>query len=173
MLYSHRSTWLHALGAAQPGALAISAQDSILPVAPIYHANGWALPYIAPMAGAKLVLLGDELTPEVIHKTINDENITFAGAVPTVWTMLFRYLEDNDLRVDPLQRTVIAGSAVPQSMIDTFQNRYGVTVLQLWGMTEMSPLGTVSTPVTALDKLPDEKRQRYCASRAGCSLAWT
>jgi len=159
VLYSHRSTWLHALGAAQPGALAISAQDSILPVAPIYHANGWALPYIAPMAGAKLVLLGDELTPEVIHKTINDENITSAGAVPTVWTMLFRYLEDNDLRVDPLQRTVIAGSAVPQSMIDTFQNRYGVTVLQLWGMTEMSPLGTVSTPVTALNELPDEKRQ--------------
>jgi len=160
VLYSHRSTWLHALGAAQPGALAISAQDSILPVAPIYHANGWALPYIAPMAGAKLVFLGDELTPEVIHKTINDENITFAGAVPTVWTMLFRYLEDNDLRVDPLQRTVIAGSAVPQSMIDTFQNRYGVRVLQLWGMTEMSPLGTVSTSVTAVDKLPDDKRQQ-------------
>jgi acyl-CoA synthetase (AMP-forming)/AMP-acid ligase II len=159
VLYSHRSTWLHALGAAQPGALSISAQDAILPIAPIYHANGWALPYIAPMAGAKLVLLGDELTPEVIHKTINDENISFAGAVPTVWTMLFRYLEDNDLRVDPLQRTVIAGSAVPQSMIDTFQNRYGVAVLQLWGMTEMSPLGTVSTPVTALDKLPGEKRQ--------------
>jgi len=160
VLYSHRSTWLHALGAAQPGALAISAQDSILPVAPIYHANGWALPYIAPMAGAKLVFLGDELTPEVIHATINDENITFAGAVPTVWTMLFRYLEENDLRVDPLQRTVIAGSAVPQSMIDTFQNRYGVRVLQLWGMTEMSPLGTVSTSVTAVDKLPDEKRQQ-------------
>jgi len=80
--------------------------------------------------------------------------------VPTVWTMLFRYLEDNDLRVDPLQRTVIAGSAVPQSMIDTFQNRYGVRVLQLWGMTEMSPLGTVSTSVTAVDNLPDEERQR-------------
>lgn len=159
VLYSHRSTWLHALGAAQPGALSISAQDSVLPVAPIYHANGWALPYIAPMAGAKLVLLGDELTPEVIHRVINDEQVTFAGAVPTVWTMLFRYLEDNNLRVDPLQRTVIAGSAVPQSMIDTFKDRYGVTVLQLWGMTEMSPLGTVSTPVAALDKLPDNKRQ--------------
>lgn len=160
VLYSHRSTWLHALGAAQPGALAISAQDSVLPVAPIYHANGWALPYIVPMAGAKLVLLGDDLTPEVIHKVINDEKITFAGAVPTVWTMLFRYLEVNDLRVDPLDRTVIAGSAVPQSMIDTFQNRYGVKVLQLWGMTEMSPLGTVSTSVTAVDNLPDEKRQQ-------------
>ncbi len=145
VLYTHRSTVIHALAAAQRGALDLGAEDAILPIAPMYHANAWAMPYIAPMTGAKLVLPGPKMDPESIIELINEESATFACAVPTVWTMVLDYLEGHGLRIDSMKRTTIGGSAVPQSMIDTFRDKYDVRVLQIWGMTETSPMGTVSS----------------------------
>jgi fatty-acyl-CoA synthase len=161
VLYSHRSTVLHALAATQRGAFDLGAEDAILPIAPMYHANAWAMPYIAPMTGAKLVLPGPKMDPENIISLINDEGATFACAVPTVWTMVLDHLETSGKRIDTMKRTTIGGSAVPRSMIDAFRDKYGVKVLQIWGMTETSPMGTVSslTPdVTALP-LPQQRDQ--------------
>jgi fatty-acyl-CoA synthase len=161
VLYSHRSTVLHALAATQRGAFDLGAEDAILPIAPMYHANAWAMPYIAPMTGAKLVLPGPKMDPESIISLINDEGATFACAVPTVWTMVLDHLETSGKRIDTMKRTTIGGSAVPRSMIDAFRDKYGVKVLQIWGMTETSPMGTVSslTPdVTALP-LPQQRDQ--------------
>jgi fatty-acyl-CoA synthase len=152
---------LHALAATQRGAFDLGAEDAILPIAPMYHANAWAMPYIAPMTGAKLVLPGPKMDPESIISLINDEGATFACAVPTVWTMVLDHLETSGKRIDTMKRTTIGGSAVPRSMIDAFRDKYGVKVLQIWGMTETSPMGTVSslTPdVTALP-LPQQRDQ--------------
>ena len=159
VLYSHRSTVIHALAAAQRGALDLGAEDAILPIAPMYHANAWAMPYIAPMAGAKLVLPGPKMDPESIIELINNENATFACAVPTVWTMVLDQLESQGLRIDSMKRTTIGGSAVPQSMIDKFRDKYGVRVMQLWGMTETSPMGTVATPTPEVTALPVNEQQ--------------
>ncbi len=158
VLYSHRSTYLHALAAAQNSAFGLSSLETIMPIAPMYHANAWALPYMAPLCGAKLVLPGLEMDGASIHDLIDGEQVSFAGAVPTVWTMLFDYLEETGRTVESLKRTIIAGSAVPRAMIEKFHERYGVIVLQYWGMTEMSPLGTVATPTAEVEALPPEKR---------------
>ena len=158
VLYAHRSTYLHALGAAQLGAFGISAFENVMPIAPMYHANAWAFPYIAPMCGAKFTLPGADMSSPALHQLIETEEVTFAAAVPTVWTQLFDYLEQSDLKVEPLKRTVIAGSAVPRSMMQTFKEKYGVQVLQLWGMTEMSPVGTCSNSTPEVEALPDEER---------------
>ncbi|MEZ5894040.1 MAG: long-chain-fatty-acid--CoA ligase [Parvularculaceae bacterium] len=159
VLYSHRSTILHALAAAQRGAIDLGAEDAILPIAPMYHANAWAMPYIAPMTGAKLILPGPKMDAESIIELINDEAATIACAVPTVWTMVLEHLETTGKRIDTMKRTTIGGSAVPQSMIDRFRDKYGVRVLQLWGMTETSPMGTVAslTPEAA-ELTVDEQR---------------
>ena len=160
VLYSHRSTVLHALGSSQPSAFALLPQDVIMPVAPMYHANAWSIPYSAPMCGAKLVLPGADMSAEALFELLDQEKVTFTNAVPTIWSMLFDYLEKTGKRVDHLRRTMIAGSAAPKAMIDTFRDKYGVEVLHLWGMTETSPLGTVSTSTPAVDALAPRERQR-------------
>ncbi|WP_411818810.1 long-chain fatty acid--CoA ligase [Hyphococcus sp. DH-69] len=166
VLYSHRSTVIHALAAAQRGALDLGAEDVILPIAPMYHANAWAMPYIAPMVGAKLVLPGPKMDPASIIELINQEQTTFSCAVPTVWTMVLDHLERHGMRIDSMKRTTIGGSAVPQSMIDRFREKYGVTVAQLWGMTETSPMGTVSSLTPEVSALPIEV-QRAQLSKQG------
>jgi len=158
VLYSHRSTVIHALGAAQKGALNLGPTDCILPIAPMYHANAWAMPYIAPMVGAKLVLPGLKMEPAILERLINAEKATFACAVPTVWTMMLEYLDQHHKTIDSLERTTIGGSAVPAAMIKRFKDQYGVDVLHLWGMTEISPLGTLASPTPEVDALPDEDR---------------
>lgn len=158
VLYSHRSTVLHALGAAQVGAMALGPQDCILPIAPMYHANAWAMPYIAPMVGAKLVLPGTKMDPVSLLELINGEDVTFACAVPTVWTMLLEHLDNTNTLIPSLRRTTIGGSAVPMAMIDRFREKYGVEVLQLWGMTEISPLGTLASTTPAINTLPQNER---------------
>lgn len=169
VLYSHRSTLIHALAAAQKGAMNLGSQDCILPIAPMYHANAWAMPYIAPMVGAKLVLPGPRMDPEGLLKLINDERVTFACAVPTVWTMMLEHLQKTGQRFATLERTAIGGSAVPQAMLDIFRETYGVEVLQIWGMTETSPLGVMATPTRAVTELPDEAR-RAQLSKQGRAL---
>ena len=143
VVYSHRSTLLHAWGAALPDALNISSRDVILPVVPMFHANAWAVPYSAAAVGTKLVFPGAAMDGKAIYDLIESEKVTMAAGVPTVWQMLLGHMETNNLRFSTLARTVIGGSACPPAMIDAFDKQYGVEVLHAWGMTEMSPLGTV------------------------------
>ena len=157
-VYSHRSTLLHAYGAALPDALGCSARDSILPVVPMFHVNAWGLPYSAAAVGCKLVFPGPALDGKSVYELIEGEKVTMAAGVPTVWQMLLGHMQQNGLRFSTLTRTVIGGSACPPAMINAFNDQYGVEVLHAWGMTEMSPLGTVCTLKNAQVALPaDEK----------------
>jgi fatty-acyl-CoA synthase len=143
VLYSHRSTLLHAYAGALPDALAMSARESVLPVVPMFHVNAWGIPYSAAMTGAKLVFPGAALDGKSVYELIEGEGVTFAAGVPTVWLMLLNHMQSNELKFSTLRRTVIGGSACPPAMIRSFYVDYGVVVLHGWGMTEMSPLGTV------------------------------
>ncbi len=144
-LYSHRSTILHAFAAALPDVMCISARDSILPVVPMFHVNAWGIPYSAAMTGAKLVFPGPALDGKSVDELIETEGVTFAAGVPTVWQMLLGHMKPSGLKFSKLNRTVIGGSACPPAMIESFRNDYNVDVLHAWGMTEMSPLGTLCT----------------------------
>jgi len=144
-LYSHRSTLLHAYGAALPDALGCSARDSILPVVPMFHVNAWGLPYSAAAVGCKLVFPGPAMDGKSVYELIESEKVSMAAGVPTVWQMLLGHMQQNGLKFSTMKRTVIGGSACPPAMINAFNDTYGVEVLHAWGMTEMSPLGTVCT----------------------------
>ena len=144
-LYSHRSTILHAYAAALPDVMGISARDSILPVVPMFHVNAWGIPYSAALTGAKLVFPGSGMDGKSIYELIEGEGVTYAAGVPTVWQMLLTHMKSNGLKFSTLNRTVIGGSACPPAMIQTFMDDYGVEVLHAWGMTELSPLGTLCT----------------------------
>jgi len=144
-LYSHRSTILHAYSGALPDSLNLSARDSVLPVVPMFHVNAWGIPYSAAATGCKLVFPGPAMDGKSIYELLESEKVTMAAGVPTVWQMLLGHLQQNNLKFSTLKRTVIGGSACPPAMIHAFNETYGVTVLHAWGMTEMSPLGTVCT----------------------------
>jgi fatty-acyl-CoA synthase len=144
-LYSHRSTMLHTFAAALPDSLNCSARDVILPVVPMFHVNAWGLPYAACMVGAKLVFPGPFLDGKSLHELFESERVTVSAGVPTVWQGLLTHVEAHNLSFSTMRRTVIGGSACPPAMMRAFQERYDVQVLHAWGMTEMSPLGTVCT----------------------------
>jgi 3-(methylthio)propionyl---CoA ligase len=144
-LYSHRSTILHAYAAALPDVMNLSARDSVLPVVPMFHVNAWGIPYSAALTGCKLVFPGPALDGKSVYDLLESEKVTFAAGVPTVWQMLLGHMQANGLRFSTLKRTVIGGSACPPAMINAFNDVYGVDVLHAWGMTEMSPLGTLCT----------------------------
>lgn len=145
VVYSHRSNVLHAMIACQPDAMGISSRDTILPVVPMFHANAWGLAQSAPMIGAKLVMPGGRMDGEAIYELLDTEKVTFTAAVPTVWLMLLQYLEETGRKLPHLQRVVIGGSACPRAMTKKFQDNYDVEVIHAWGMTEMSPLGTLGS----------------------------
>lgn len=145
VLYSHRSTVLHAFAVCTPDAFDLSSRDNVLPVVPMFHANGWGVPYAAPMCGAKITMPGPKMDGASIFEMLDSEKVTLAAGVPTVWLMLLQHMEDHGLTLPALDRVLIGGSAAPRSMIETFQTKYDVTVIHAWGMTEMSPLGTVGT----------------------------
>lgn len=144
-LYSHRSTLLQALSCCQVDVFAACARDSVLPVVPMFHVNAWGLPYACAIAGAKMVFPGPSLDGKSVYELIEAEQVTFAAGVPTVWQMLLNYMSSIDAKFSSLKRTVIGGSACPPAMITAFHDHYSVEVLHAWGMTEMSPLGTVCT----------------------------
>ncbi len=144
VLYSHRGNLLHAYASCGTDVLNISCTDTILMVVPMFHANSWGLAYSAPMVGAKIILPGPHMDGESIHKLISTEQVSKAAAVPTVWNMLIAYLNDSGLALDSLKEVVIGGSAVPRSMIEAFDKKYDVDVLHAWGMTEMTPIGTLN-----------------------------
>ena len=159
-LYSHRSTTLHAYAAALPDVMCISARDAILPVVPMFHVNAWGIPYSAALTGAKLVFPGPGMDGKSVYEMIENEGVTYAAGVPTVWQMLLTYMKPHGLKFSTLKRTVIGGSACPPAMIDAFRDDYGVEVLHAWGMTEMSPLGTLCTLKNKHLKLPEEAQMK-------------
>lgn len=147
VLYSHRSTVLHTLMELAPDCFGISSAETLLLVVPMFHANAWGMPYAAAMAGSQLVLPGPHMDGANIHALMRDERVTFSQAVPTVWLMLFQYLDQNpqlDPRALGLKRIGVGGAAVPQAMLERFEGQFGVEVVQGWGMTETSPIGVIS-----------------------------
>ncbi len=163
VLYSHRSTLLHAYGSVAPDALNLAAAEVLLPVVPMFHVNAWGLPYAAPMVGAKLVFPGPQLDGKSLYELFEAEQVTVSAGVPTVWQGLLGHVETNGLRFSSMRRTVIGGSACPPAMTRLFQDKYGVQVLHAWGMTEMSPLGTVCS---FLPKHADLDTERKLAVQA-------
>jgi fatty-acyl-CoA synthase len=145
VLYSHRSNVLHSMMAAQPDAMGLASADIILPVVPMFHANCWGLALTSPMVGGAMVMPGAKLDGASIYELLDTYRVTFSAAVPTVWLMLLAHLEANDLKLPYLKKVVIGGSACPRAMTQKFQDVYDVEVLHAWGMTEMSPLGTLGS----------------------------
>ncbi|MBF5004730.1 3-(methylthio)propionyl-CoA ligase [Diaphorobacter caeni] len=171
-LYSHRSTVLHAFAAALPDVMCISARDAVLPVVPMFHVNAWGTPYMAALTGAKVVFPGPALDGKSVYELIEAEGVTMAAGVPTVWQMLLNHVAANGLKFHSLKRTIIGGSACPPAMIDAFQDQYGVTVLHAWGMTEMSPLGSLSTLKNKHLNLPKDEQMKLLQKqgRAFCGV---
>jgi acyl-CoA synthetase (AMP-forming)/AMP-acid ligase II len=159
-LYSHRSTTLHAYAAALPDVMGISARDAVLPVVPMFHVNAWGIPYSAALTGAKLVFPGPAMDGKSIYELIEAEKVSYAAGVPTVWQMLLMHMKPAGLKFSTLKRTVIGGSACPPAMIDAFRDDYGVDVLHAWGMTEMSPLGTLCTLKNKHLDLPKDEQMK-------------
>ncbi|HEX5685930.1 MAG TPA: 3-(methylthio)propionyl-CoA ligase [Ideonella sp.] len=159
-VYSHRSTVLHAYGSALPDAMDCSARDVILPVVPMFHVNAWGLPYSGALVGAKLVFPGPHLDGKSLFELFEEEKVTFSAGVPTVWLGLLTYMKTNNLKFSSFKRTVIGGSACPPAMMKTLQDDFGVEVIHAWGMTELSPLGTLSKLTSKQDALPREAQQR-------------
>ena len=145
VLFSHRSTMLHAMAGAATDVLGICSRDCVLPVVPMFHVNAWGLPYLMPMVGAKIVFPGAQLDGKSIYDLFEQEKVTFSAGVPTVWQMLLSHMDANALKLSTMKRTVIGGSACPPAMLDAFRDKHGVTVNHAWGMTEMSPIGTYGT----------------------------
>jgi fatty-acyl-CoA synthase len=145
VVYSHRSNVLHTMLSLQPDAFGLSSRDTVMPIVPMFHANSWGLAFSSPMTGAALVLPGAKLDGTSVYELLNEYKVTCTGAVPTVWLLLLQHLEKTGGTLPYLERVVIGGSACPRAMIKTFEQDYGVQVFHAWGMTEMSPLGTVGS----------------------------
>ncbi len=145
VLYSHRSNVLHAFMASLPDAKGIAARDVVLPVVPLFHANCWSLAFSTPLTGASLILPGAKLDGPSIYELLDTYKVTFTAGVPTVWLALLQELEKTGAKLPHLKRIVIGGSASPRAMTQKFQDSYGVEVIHAWGMTEMSPLGSLCT----------------------------
>ncbi len=158
-LYSHRSSVLHAYAICLPDAMGLSARDCALPVVPMFHANAWGLPFAAPLVGAKIVFPGAALDGKSLHALFESERVSFSAGVPTVWAGLIQYMKENGVRLTTLERTIIGGAACPPAMIRTLEDDFGIEVNHAWGMTEMSPLGSVcKLQEKHLRMSPDEQR---------------
>jgi len=161
VLYSHRSTILHSWSICTKDSLGVSSGDTALLIVPMFHVNAWGMPYAGALAGAKLVLVGPALDGKSVYELMHGEAVNFALGVPTVWLMLFDHVDDNDL--DPrkdlkLERVIIGGSAAPRAMIERFDRQFGAFVMHGWGMTEMSPVGTVGNLLPKHRNLPLDQR---------------
>ncbi|WP_099865325.1 long-chain-fatty-acid--CoA ligase [Pararhizobium haloflavum] len=143
VVYSHRSNVLHAMMALQPDMLGLAARDRLMPVVPMFHANAWSTAFSAPMAGTSMIMPGAGMDGKSIFEMLTGERVTITAAVPTVWLMLLQHLDKENGALPDLERVVIGGSACPRAITKAFQEKYDVTVMHAWGMTEMSPLGTV------------------------------
>ena len=142
VLYSHRSTVLHAIGISLPDALNCSALDVIMPVVPMFHVNAWGLPYAAPLNGTKLVLPGAGMDSASLFELFETEKVTFSAGVPTIWLALLQFMREGQRHFTTLRRTVVGGASCPPALMKAFEEELGVTIMHAWGMTETSPLGT-------------------------------
>jgi acyl-CoA synthetase (AMP-forming)/AMP-acid ligase II len=168
VLYSHRSTLIHAYAVNMADVFGLRATDRVMPVVPMFHVNAWGIPYAAPMAGASLVMPGRHLDGPSVAALMNEERVTMSAGVPTVWMGLLQHLRATGTRLDTLRRLVCGGSACPAMLIDAFETEYGVQVDHAWGMTETSPLGTFYAPKVTFEGLSsaEAKRLQYKQGRA-------
>lgn len=185
-VYSHRSTLLHAFASVMPDAMGLAGKDVILPVVPMFHVNAWGIPYAAPMVGAKMVLPGPHLDGKSLFDLMESERVTFSAGVPTVWLGLINFAKQHGQKFATLKRTVIGGSACPPAMMRTLEDEFGVEVIHAWGMTEMSPLGTLSRLKAKHEALDTESQRRILEKQGkvvygvdmaiidddGCALPW-
>tara|TARA_B100000315_G_scaffold258971_2_gene313035 strand:+ start:2683 stop:4311 length:1629 start_codon:yes stop_codon:yes gene_type:complete len=161
VLFSHRSTVLHAWGTCTKDNLGISGQDAVLPVVPMFHVNAWGIPYACAMAGAKLVFPGAGMDGASVYEMLDSEEVSFTAGVPTVWLLLLQYLQESGNKLPQLERMVVGGAALPQSIIEAFENDYGCQCIQGWGMTEMSPIGTLGYMKRNMKDLSAEEKMSY------------
>ena len=161
VLYSHRSNFLHTLVTLQSDVMGLSVRDTVLAVVPMFHANAWGLTFSCPAVGARLVMPGPKMDGASIHELLETEGVTFSAAVPTVWQMLLAHMRETKATLTTLKRVVIGGSAVPEAIIRAFHDDYGVEVVHAWGMTETSPLGTLSTPTPEIAGLSFDDQMPY------------
>ena len=158
VLYSHRSTILHAYASIAADVMSLSARDVVLPVVPMFHVNAWGTPYTCGMVGAKLVLPGAGLDGASLYELFESEKVTFSAGVPTVWLGLMQHLQKQKLQFTTRWRSVVGGSACPPALMKTFRDDYGVHISHAWGMSEMSPLGTYGTLKNKHLALPEDQR---------------
>ncbi|MEQ8556786.1 MAG: long-chain-fatty-acid--CoA ligase [Henriciella sp.] len=161
VLYSHRSNVLHTFITMGVDTLGMGAADVVLPVVPMFHANAWGLAFACPATGAKLVMPGADMSGKAIYELLDKEKVTITAAVPTVWLLLLAYLEENNLKLPHLRKVVIGGSAVPERILRAFEENYDVEVFHAWGMTELSPLGTLGALPAHLVDAPHEEQMTY------------
>ncbi len=165
VLFGHRSTVLHAYASMATDALGVSNQGAVLPVVPMFHVNAWGIPYSATMAGSKLVLPAGALDGASLYELMTQEKVSLSLGVPTVWLGLLHYCEKENLKLEYMERTVIGGSAAPESMIRQFQEKHDVFAIHAWGMTEMSPLGTINSMSAHMASLTQEERYKLQAKQ--------
>ncbi len=165
VLYSHRSTLVHTMVANQADVLGLTARDVVLPVVPMFHVNAWGVPYCAAMAGSRLVMPGPNLDGRSLVELIDGNRVTLALGVPTVWLGLLAQARAMGSGLDSLKRTVVGGSACSPAMMKQFREEFGIDTLHAWGMSEMSPLGTVNVPLGKHLDLPPEDRHRLRESQ--------
>jgi len=145
VLYSHRSNVLHTLITMSKDAMGMGADDVVLPVVPMFHANAWGLAFACPATGANIVMPGAQMDGASIYELLDTEKVTITAAVPTVWLGLLTYLRENNLKLPHLRKVLIGGSAIPDAILRAFETEYEVDVIHAWGMTETSPLGTLGS----------------------------
>jgi len=161
VLYSHRSNFLHTLITMQATIMGATPDEVILPVVPMFHANAWGIAFSAPAAGSKLVMPGAQMDGASIYELLESEKVTFSAAVPTVWQGLLAYMRENSLKLSTVKKVLIGGSAVPESLIRAFNDEFDVEVFQGWGMTETSPVGTLSRLTPELSALPYDEQMKW------------
>jgi len=171
VLYSHRSVCLHTLGTLIADVTAITERDTVLAVVPMFHANAWGLPFTAAVSGARHVMPGPHLDPASLVELFERERVTMAAGVPTIWLGILQYLDANPTKHDltPLRRMLVGGAAVPEPLIRAFQDRHGLYIVQGWGMTETSPVGSVSKVTSELESASSDAQFAYRA-KAGLPL---
>jgi fatty-acyl-CoA synthase len=161
VLYSHRSNILHALGQCMADSIGVTSDDRVMPVVPMFHANAWGIPYGSTVTGADLVMPGANLKPEALADLIQTERVTVSAAVPTIWMDLLRYADEHHPDLSSLRVLICGGSAVPLALMQQFEERHNVRIIQAWGMTETSPLGSVARPPEGVD---EDEHWRYRAT---------
>ena len=170
VVYSHRALFLHSYGICMADSFALSERDTILQLIPMFHANGWGIPYAGIMTGSRLVFCGRHLQPSDIAMLIETERATFSAGVPTLWMTLYSHLESHPHDISSLRMVVVAGSALPRQFVELYEKKYGLHIMLGWGMTELTPIGTLTSLKRHLESLPDYERFEVM-SRHGLPLA--